>query len=69
MTDRDPVTGEPITERDLERLRAEAHEFLERYRAVPPERQRRHPADDRFSGPFGVDGEGEVQVEEPEEES
>ena len=49
-----------------ERLLAEAHEFLERYHDVPPEQRRVHTRDDRFSGPFGVDADGEVDVvEEP----
>ena len=45
-----------------EQLLAEAHEFLARYNAVPPEKRRRHTRDDRFSGPFGVDADGEVDV-------
>ena len=49
-----------------ERLLAEAHEFLARYDAVPPAERRLHTRDDRFSGPFGVTAEGEVDVvEEP----
>jgi hypothetical protein len=52
-----------------ERLLAEAHEFLERYHAVPPGKQRRHTRDDRFSGAFGVTEDGEVDVvEEPPDE-
>jgi hypothetical protein len=51
-----------------ERLLAEAHEFLARYNAVPPEDRRHHTRDDRFSGPFGVTEDGEVDVvEEPPE--
>ena len=46
------------------RLLAEAHEFLERYHEVP-EGERRIRSE-RFSGPFGVDADGEVDVvEEP----
>lgn len=49
-----------------ERLLAEAHEFLARYNAVPPPERRHHTRDDRFSGPFGVTADGEVDVvEEP----
>ena len=52
-----------------ERLLAEAHEFLARYHAVPPEERRRHTRDDRFSGPFGLTADGEVDVvEEPPDE-
>jgi hypothetical protein len=52
-----------------ERLLAEAHEFLARYNAVPPEERRQHTRDDRFSGPFGVTADGEVDVvEEPPQE-
>ena len=52
-----------------ERLLAEAHEFLERYHAVPPGERRRHTRDDRFSGPFGLTEDGEVDVvEEPPDE-
>jgi hypothetical protein len=52
-----------------ERLLAEAREFLERYNAVPPAERRLHTRDDRFSGPFGVTADGEVDVvEEPPEE-
>jgi hypothetical protein len=66
VTDR-PLTGEEqaALERSpeaQERLLAEAHEFLERYRAVPPEKRREHTRDDRFSGPFGVTADGEVDV-------
>jgi hypothetical protein len=50
-----------------QRLLAEAHEFLERYHDVPPEKRR--VRSERFSGPFGVDADGEVDVvEEPVEE-
>jgi hypothetical protein len=50
------------------RLLAEAHEFLARYNAVPPGERRHHTRDDRFSGPFGVTGDGEVDVvQEPPE--
>jgi hypothetical protein len=52
-----------------ERLLAEAREFLARYNAVPPAERRHHTRDDRFSGPFGVTADGEVDVvEEPPEE-
>ena len=51
-----------------ERLLAEAHEFLDRYHAVPEEERRVHRRDDRFSGPFGLTEDGEVDVvEEPPE--
>jgi hypothetical protein len=55
------VTQDP-DRREEEQLLAEAHEFLARYNAVPPEKRRRHTRDDRFSGPFGVDADGEVDV-------
>ena len=66
MTER-PLTGAEQAELERspeaqERLLAEAHEFLERYHAVPPEKRRHHPRDDRFSGPFGVTADGEVDV-------
>jgi hypothetical protein len=76
----DSPTGEPArsgreqaaleqTPEEQERLLAEAHEFLARYNAVPPGERRRHTRDDRFSGPFGVTADGEVDVvEEPPEE-
>jgi hypothetical protein len=50
-----------------ERLLAEAHEFLRRYHEVPPEERR--VRGERFSGPFGVDADGEVDVvQEPADE-
>ena len=54
------MTREP--EPDEAALLAEAHEFLARYHAVPPEKRRLHGPDHRFSGPFGVDADGEVDV-------
>ena len=71
MTD-DPTGREQAaldrTPEGQERLLAEAHEFLARYHAVPPAERRHHTRDDRFSGPFGVSADGEVDVvEEPPE--